>query len=129
MYNTFFFIMEVCYKFFYFFKFSFFQAKRVNHLEVYVNFQDIEYQLQEKISFVTIIVMKYSSISVVSSNHLKLPEGNFCDIAQTKKMNYIPIFKTWRLLILIMIFYAFLINFCISIKNLTYSSSDILFYH
>ena len=73
--------------------------------------------------------MKYSSISVVSSDHLKLPEGNFCDIAQTEKMNYIPIFKIRRLLILIMILYVFVISFCISIESLTYSSSDILFYH
>ena len=52
VYNIFFFIMQVCYNF----QFSFFQTKRVNHCEGYVNFQDIEYQIQKKIYIVVIII-------------------------------------------------------------------------
>ena len=48
-----------------------FRQKRVNHLEVYVNFQDIEYQLQEKISFVTIIVITFYEIFINFSGFLR----------------------------------------------------------
>ena len=41
------FITCMTYSAFCFFQFSFFQVKRVNHCTGYVNFQDIEHQLQE----------------------------------------------------------------------------------
>ena len=49
------------------FKFSFFQEKRVNHSESYLNFQNFQFQFQfnfKKISFITFIIVAFYEISI-----------------------------------------------------------------
>ena len=119
------------------FSISFFLVTIVNHYEVHVIFQDIEYQLRE-ISFITSFVIVFIKSSLdweVSLIHSDLFTGNFCDIAQPYKLftfQYwflIFYFYDWWFFISIIIFHIFVISFCISINCVTYSSSNAFFNH
>ena len=66
------------------FSFSFFQAKRVNHCEDYVNFQDIKRQLQEN-NLNHYLHYKSLVNRHASATHLKSFTGNFCDIVHTHR--------------------------------------------
>ena len=111
------------------FQFSFFQEEKVNYHEVHAMFQDIEHRLQ-KVFYITIFTVAFYIIFIKLRcvfNPLKTIHLQLLWHCQLIKSIYVPVLKTWWFFIFIIMFQVFIINFGVSVNNMTYFTSDIFF--
>ena len=114
------------------FQFSFSLVNMVNHYEVHVIFQDIEYQLQENILHRYLhysFFMKSPLNWAVPFIHSKLFTGSFYDISQAYKLFTSQYWRYDDSLFFFIIFHVFAISFGISINKAAYSSYYTFFYY
>ena len=105
--------------------------KVVNHYKVNVIFQNIEENIK-KISFITFFDIEFYEVfinlrSIIDP--LKIFYRKLLQHCPTIYIIYIPIFKTWRFFIFVILFHIFLISFCASMNCVTYSSCNSFFNH
>ena len=94
----------------------------INHYEVSIYFQNIEYQLQKNI-LQYYFHCNFSSLNLERSLTYLSQFTGFYDIAQRYKLfKFVPVFKLWKFFIFLIIIHIFFISFCISIDRMTLSA-------